>query len=161
MDERELDLQEVSIRRADLSSEAAIKLISGLNRELSQRYPEDGANHFRLDAEEVDEGRGTFLIAHAGAEPLGCGAVRRIGAGVAEIKRMYVTPHARGQGLGRKILVALQEEARGLGATRILLETGDSQPEAIALYSRAGFVRIPPFGEYVDSPLSVCMAKDL
>ena len=152
---------EVSIQRSDLSSEAATRLISALNAELSRRYPEEGANHFRLDAQEVEEGRGAFFIAYANGEPLGCGAIRRIGADCAEIKRMYVEPYARGQGVGRKILLTLQEEARRLGVARILLETGERQPEAIALYNRAGFLRVRAFGEYVDSPLSVCMAKDL
>jgi putative acetyltransferase len=152
---------EVSIRREDLSSEVAAKLISALNVELSRRYPEEGANHFRLDAQEVEEGQGAFFIAYANGQPLGCGGIRRIGADSAEIKRMYVEPYARGQGVGRRILLTLQEEARRLGITRILLETGDRQPEAIALYSQVGFVRFPAFGEYVDSPLSVCMAKDL
>ena len=63
--------------------------------------------------------------------------------------------------MGRVILAALEAEARQLGIARLLLETGERQPEAVTLYTRAGFVRIPPFGEYLTSPLSVCMAKDL
>ncbi|WP_437338073.1 GNAT family N-acetyltransferase [Sorangium sp. So ce394] len=59
------------------------------------------------------------------------------------------------------ILRALEEQALALGRTRLVLETGVRQPEAIALYRRAGFVEIPPFGEYLGSPLSVCMGKDL
>ena len=68
---------------------------------------------------------------------------------------------ARGAGLGRRILDALSAEARALGATRVVLETGARQHVAIGLYERAGFVRVAAFGEYVGSPLSVCMAKDL
>jgi len=74
---------------------------------------------------------------------------------------MYVSPEARGHGVGRAVLAALQTEARALGLARLVLETGIRQPEAIALYERAGFSRIPAFGEYVNSPVSVCMAKDL
>ena len=74
--------------------------------------------------------------------------MRRIEPGVAEIKRMYVDPSARGRGVGRQILDALEAEARRLGARRIVLETGPRQPEAIALYARAGFAEIPLFGEY-------------
>jgi putative acetyltransferase len=59
------------------------------------------------------------------------------------------------------LLGTLEAEARGLGVNRLVLETGVRQPEAIALYERAGFRKIPAFGEYVDSPLSVCMAKAL
>ncbi|WP_437818266.1 GNAT family N-acetyltransferase [Sorangium sp. So ce1078] len=65
----------------------------------------------------------------------------------------------RGRGVARAVLAALEEEARRLGVTRLVLETGERQPEALALYSRTGFRRIPPFGEYVDSPLSVCLEK--
>src|SRR4029077_17212677 len=119
------------------------------------------ANHFRLDPEEVAEGQGAFLAAYAGGRAVGCGAVRRIDPGTAEIIRKFVRPDARGRGLGRFLLAALEGEALRLGARRLLLETGDRQPEALALYERAGFARIPPFGEYVGSPLSVCMAKDL
>jgi GNAT superfamily N-acetyltransferase len=152
----------IEIRRAAITSSAARKLILALNAELSARYPEDGtAAHFRLDAGEVAHGRGAFLVAYAGGAPLACGAVRLLGADTAEIKRMYVRPSARGRGLGRRMLGALEAEARTLGAKQIVLETGPRQPEAIALYARAGFAEIAAFGEYEDSPLSVFMGKDL
>ena len=117
-----------------------------------------------MDADEVAEGRGAFFVAYIDGQPVGCGAVRRIEPTVAEIKRMYVAPAARGRGVGRRILVELEAEARQLGVRRLVLETGPRQPEAIALYARAGFVEIPLFGEYLNTPhpeLSVCMAKDL
>jgi len=134
---------------------------SHASAELSSRYPEDGATHFRLDPDEVAPGRGAFLVATRAGEPVGCGAVRRIEAETGEIKRMYVSPEARGHGVGRAVLAALETEARAPGLARLVLETGIRQPEAIALYERAGFSRIPAFGEYVNSPVSVCMAKDL
>jgi len=149
------------IRRADISQSDAQSLIAALNAELSARYPEPGATHFRLDADEVAEGRGAFLVAFMATRPVGCGAVRRIDSSMAEIKRMYVVPGARGKSIGRRILFALEDEARNLGATRLVLETGGRQPEALALYARAGFVRIPAFGEYVGSPWSICMEKTL
>jgi GNAT superfamily N-acetyltransferase len=149
------------IRSEDLSSPTAQQLVSALNAELDARYPEDGANFFRLEPEEVSNGRGMFLAAYLNGKPVGCGAVRRIEPHVAEIKRMYVTPAARGRGIGRQILDALESHARQLGATRLVLETGPRQPEAIALYARAGFAEIPLFGEYIGSRFSVCMAKNL
>jgi putative acetyltransferase len=152
---------DVAMSRGDVTSRAARALIEALNAELAQRYPEEGANHFRLDPDEVADGRGAFLIATRSGAPIGCGAVRRIADATGEIKRMYVSPAERGRGAGRAILSALEAEARALGLTRLLLETGSRQPEAIALYERAGFSVIAPFGEYVDSPLSVCMAKAL
>jgi putative acetyltransferase len=151
----------VMVRREEIGSTLAYQLISELNAELSKRYPEEGANHFRLDADEVTPDRGAFLVASIEGEAVGCGAVRRLDDGVAEIKRMYVRPAARGRGTGAALLAALEAEARRLGVSRLVLETGDRQAEAIALYEHNGFVVTPRFGEYVDSPLSVCMAKDL
>jgi GNAT superfamily N-acetyltransferase len=144
-----------------LLSPVAQALIAELNTELSARYPEEGATHFRLDAEEVASGHGAFLVAYLDGEPVACGAVRRNEDGAAEIKRMYTRPAARGRGVARALLDALEAEARTLGADRLVLETGERQLEAVALYHRAGFVEIPCFGEYVDSPLSLCMGKEL
>lgn len=153
--------QEITIERGDLLSGTATQLINALNNELSERYPEEGANHFQLDAEEVREGRGGFFIVFSHSEPIGCGAVRKIDDDTAEIKRMYIVPHARNMGLGRRILQTLEAEASRLGVSRMVLETGERQPEALSLYTRLGFVRIQPFGEYIDSPFSVCMGKAL
>jgi GNAT superfamily N-acetyltransferase len=156
-----LNKSDVEIGRADILSPVVQRLIGALNAELDARYPEEGANHFRLDPDEVANGRGAFLVAYIGGKPVGCGAVRRIEPTVAEIKRMYVAPEARGRGVGRQVLMELETEARRLGATRLVLETGPRQPEALALYSRAGFVEVPNFGEYVGCEFSVCMAKEL
>jgi putative acetyltransferase len=149
------------VEREDLRSATAETLIRALNDELSQRYPEEGANHFRLDPEEVAEGRGVFLVVRSAGRPVGCGAVRRVDTQTGEIKRMYVAPEFRGQGVARHLLTALEAESTALGMSRLVLETGARQPEALALYERAGFARIPAFGEYVHSPLSVCMSKQL
>jgi GNAT superfamily N-acetyltransferase len=157
----EADQGDVIVERVDVLSLAARTLIDALNAELSIRYPEADANHFRLDPDEVAEGRGAFLIARRSGRPIGCGAVRRIDERTSEIKRMYVSPEERGRGIGRVLLVALEAEARALGISRLVLETGIRQAEAIALYERAGFSRIAPFGEYGGSRLSVRMAKQL
>ena len=156
-----ISTRKLEIRRADLLSPVVQQLICALNDELEALYPEEGANHFRLDPEEVADGRGAFLVAHIDGQPVGCGAVRRIEPTVAEIKRMYVAPEARGRGVGRQVLLELEAEARRLGATRLVLETGPRQAEALALYRRAGFVEVPNFGEYVGCEFSVCMAKEL
>jgi GNAT superfamily N-acetyltransferase len=156
--------REIDIRREDIVSPVAQQLISALNAELDERYPEEGANHFDLAVEEIAEGRGAFLVAFVDDDPVGCGAVRRISPTTFEIKRMFVVPSARGRGVGRRILDELQSIARQLGAARLVLETGVRQPEALALYTGAGFTTIPLFGSYADTPhpeLSVCMAKNL
>jgi putative acetyltransferase len=150
-----------TLRPEPLDSPAALRLITALNTELSARYPEAGANHFRLDPEEVAPGRGAFLVAYDGEEPVACGAFRRLDDQTAEIKRMFVVPARRGQGLGGAVLAALEEQARAGGVVRLVLETGVRQPEAIALYRRFGFRDIAPFGQYIASALSVCLGKEL
>jgi GNAT superfamily N-acetyltransferase len=151
----------VEIRKEALDGASARALIAALNGELSGIYPEAGANHFRLDPDEVAPGNGAFFVAYLGGDAVGCGALRRIDAGTAEIKRMFVRPEARGRGISVAILETLETEARRLGLRRILLETGVRQTEALALYRRGGYDSIPPYGEYLGSPLSVCMGKDL
>jgi putative acetyltransferase len=74
---------------------------------------------------------------------------------------MYVVPAARGRGLSRQILAALEEEARTLGYALVRLETGHLQPEAIALYASAGFGPIPRYGPYSSDDRSVCFEKRL
>src|SRR6185436_18708299 len=141
----------IEIRKEALDSEAGKRLIGALDVELRGSYPEPGANHFRLDGEEVSEGSGAFVVAYADGMAVGCGAVRKLDETTAELKRMYVTPEARGKGIGGAVLRALEAEARALGATRLLLETGIRQKTAEAMYRRAGYADIPPFGEYVAS----------
>ena len=151
----------VIVQKGSVGSPAVRALILALNAEITERYPEVGANFFRLDTSDVAPGRGTFLVATVDGEVVGCGAVRLLDDADAEMKRMYVTPPFRSRGIGRALLVALEDEARSLGAKRLVLETGERMPEAVALYERTGFTVIPPFGEYVGAPLSLCMAKDL
>jgi putative acetyltransferase len=153
---------DVDVRREDLTSPVAAALIAALNAELTERYPEEGVCHFGLDAAEVAEGRGAFVVARVDGKPAACGAIRRIdGDGTGEIKRMYVAPSFRGRGIGARVLAALEAEARRLQLLRIVLETGERQPEALTLYRRAGYVAIPAFGEYIGTPLTFCMEKRL
>jgi GNAT superfamily N-acetyltransferase len=153
----------LEVRPASIVSDEATELITALNAELSAAYPEPGATHFRLDPNEVAPGKGAFFVALLDSEPVGCGAVRLLDGGAdAEIKRMYTAPSARGRGVARAILAAIESEARRLGARRLVLETGTRQTSALALYRREGFVEIDAFGEYVASPgTSVCMARAL
>ena len=148
-------------RRTTLDEAVAKRLIGALNAELEERYPEEGANHFRLDGDEVEGDRGVFLVAYLDDEPVGCGALRRLDEQDAEIKRMYVDPGTRGSGVGRRLLGELVARARRLGATCVVLETGTRQVEALGLYASAGFHEVPRFGEYENSPLSRCFAREL
>ncbi len=152
----------ITISRAELTADVSRALIDALNAELSGIYSEPGANHFRLDHEEITGGRGTFLIVYREGAPVGCGALRLIDAETAELKRMYVSPSVRGIGLGRRLVTALEVEARALGVQRLVLETGVQQIAALALYRATGFRPIPLYGEYcLSRETSVCLGKEL
>jgi GNAT superfamily N-acetyltransferase len=156
-------MSSVRIESVALDEPAVRELIEELDAELHSLYPEEGAVHDRLDEAEVTPGRGVLLAAveDTTGHLLGCGAVRLREPGVVEIKRMYVRPHARGRGVGKALLDALEAEAEALFADRVVLETGARQLEAVELYRRAGYVEIERFGEYTDSPLSLCMSRTL
>ncbi|WP_250027692.1 GNAT family N-acetyltransferase [Paractinoplanes maris] len=103
-----------------------------------------------------------FLVALApDGTALACGALRRLDATSAEIKRMYVVPTSRGQGLATAVLRALESAAVTRGWTTLRLETGTEQPEAIRFYEREGYTEIPLFGPYAGSDLSVCYERTL
>jgi putative acetyltransferase len=120
-------------------------------------YPAE-SNHF-VDASVLVQPNVVFLVARGGGNALGCGAIVRAADGTAEIKRLWVSPDARGLKLGQRLLEALIAEARSEGVGRLQLETGISQPEALALYRRAGFVEIGAFGDYQPDPLSLFMER--
>ena len=150
----------VEVRSEPLDSPVAQRLIAELNAELSRDYPPAQRFH-SLGAEEVAEGAGAFLVAWVDSEPAGCGAVRMLSPDRAELKRMYVAPAHRGRGLSRAILRSLEARAAELGATQIVLETGDKALAALGLYESAGYTRIPCFGAYAASPTSICFGKHL
>ncbi|GAA2787026.1 GNAT family N-acetyltransferase [Crossiella cryophila] len=103
-----------------------------------------------------------FLLARdADGQAVGCGALRLLGPDSVEIKRMYVTPSARGSGVAVAVLRALENEARRRGLRTLLLETGTAQPDAMRFYEREGYRPIENFGVYVGSELSRCYRRDL
>jgi len=157
-----MGLMQPELRPGDLDQQAVVQLLCALDEEIRARY--DGPlDDFvgRLDPAEVEPGRGAFVVAWVDAEAVGCGAVRLLDDETAELKRMYVAPGCRRQGMAGAILRSLEDHARALGATRIVLETVIDPPAAVALYRAAGYGEIPKFGPYVDSEISFCMAKVL
>jgi len=149
------------IAAEDATSADAAGLIAGLSEELAHRYDhtEDGSGHFR--PEDVAVPRSVFLVGRLVGLPVACGALRPLEGDVGEVKRMYVKPGVRGQGLSKRLLAALEDAARRMGYVALRLETGDRQPEAIRLYESAGYQRTDPFGIYIDNPHSVCFEKRL
>lgn len=104
---------------------------------------------------------GTFVVARIHGIAVGCGGICRFDDTRAELKRMYVEPGSRGLGLGRRLLEALETEARRLGYAAVVLETGDRQPEALGLYASAGYEPIPCYEPYASRALSRCFEKPL
>jgi GNAT superfamily N-acetyltransferase len=142
-----------------IESREAQQLIGELDRELRQRYP--GSSVHSLDLQSVTPENTIFLVGYLDGAAVACGAIRKIGPGTGEVKRVYVKPAVRGQGLSKLILRRLEDEARRAGLVTLKLETGTKQPESVGLYRQAGYIDIPKFGEYVDDPYSICMEKQL
>jgi ribosomal protein S18 acetylase RimI-like enzyme len=137
----------------------AIALIDELELHLASLYPVESRHGFSVEKllrEEV----AFFLLRDAGT-PAACGGIKLFGMEYGEIKRMYVRPRFRGRGFGKLMLDHLVEHARRRGVLLLRLETGIHQREAIGLYERMGFQRIPPFPPYREDPLSRCYEKRL
>jgi DNA-binding MarR family transcriptional regulator/predicted N-acetyltransferase YhbS len=117
--------------------------------ELDRRFADgfDVARSNRADVRDLEPPRGLVLMAHLGAEPVGCAAMIQHPDGIAELKRMWVAPHVRGTGLGRRLLAELERHARQAKATVTRLETNRALTEAIAMYRSAGYHEVAPFNE--------------
>ena len=135
----------------------AVALINELEAQLDPLYPR-ASRHGLSVAQLIDQGVAFFVLRSEG-EPVGCGGVKLFGTDYGEIKRMYMRPAFRGRGLARAMLEHLASYSQSQGVSLLRLETGIHQREAIGLYERAGFMRIPPFGEYHEDPLSLFFEK--
>ncbi|SCL41948.1 Acetyltransferase (GNAT) family protein [Micromonospora pallida] len=102
-----------------------------------------------------------YLAVVVNGRAVACGGIQALDSGTGEIKRMYVRPAFRGRGIGRQLLVALEEVAFQQGLHTLCLETATYLPAAIALYTSGGYASVPLFGEYVGKAYSVCFAKRL
>jgi putative acetyltransferase len=151
----------LSVTAEPFDSQDARRLIAALDAALTEVYPPEQRFGPNLKPEHLEDGRGAFLVARDGDRAVGCGAIRRLDATTAEVKRMYVEPDHRGRRVGWAVLAGLEAAARQLGVQRLVLETGIYQEEAIALYRRAGFTPIDCWGEYASSPTSLCYEKTL
>lgn len=147
----------ITRERPDTSD--AIGLITELEDHLAAQYPAEsrhGLSVERLLAEGV-----AFFLLRTDGTPASCGGVKLVGSEYGEIKRMYVRPQFRGAGFGKMMLAQLEAHALANDINLLRLETGIHQREAIGLYERLGFYRIPPFGPYTDDPLSRYYEKRL
>jgi GNAT superfamily N-acetyltransferase len=153
----------IEIRRAGYLAPDAQRLISAALADLAERYGDGEGDATPVDPAQFEPPHGAFFVAYLDGVPVAAGAWRSHGddGTVAEIKRMYTAPAARGRGLARAVLAAVEDSARRHGRRQIVLETGDRQPEAIRLYESAGYRRIPNFGYYAGHPGCVSLGREL
>lgn len=151
----------LKVTSADPCSPEAIELVQALSQELARRYDfaDDGSGNFK--PEDALDPRSGFVLGRVNGRAVACGAFRLLEDDVCVIKRVFVAPSCRGRGYSKAILAELERLAAGLGYAVARLETANHQPEAIGLYERAGYRRIPNFGVYVGSERSVCFEKSL
>lgn len=140
-------------------TEDAVALITELEAHLDPLYPRESRHGYSVE-KLLREGVSFFIIRDNGT-PIGCGGVQFFGTEYGEIKRMYIRPRFRGRGFAKLMLDHLSEYSRSKGINVLRLETGIHQHDAIALYERAGFRAILPFGEYKPDPLSRFYEKTL
>ena len=134
-----------------------IALIAELDAYQDTLYPPEA--RYALDLGSLTQPNVVFAVARdAAGRAVGCGAIV-LGPEFGELKRMFVSPVARGQGLAQRLLARLEAEAAARGCDLLTLESGPFQPEALGLYARCGYERRGPFGGYADDPLSVFMQK--
>jgi GNAT superfamily N-acetyltransferase len=151
----------VTIEPIRLDDPRITGLLADQQAEMASHYGGEGGSGAPPRGDEFVPPSGVFLAARRDGEIIGCGGVCRLEDGVAELRRMYVAPAARGLGVGRRLLAALEVEALTLGYESIRLETGFRQREAIGLYESAGFRRGDCWGPYLTDPKSVCYEKRL
>jgi GNAT superfamily N-acetyltransferase len=147
---------EIELFRTNSDDPGFRSLVALLDAELAER---DGAEHeFFARFNKIDSIR-NVVVARWNGTAVGCGAFKPFDSETAEIKRMFVMPDQRGRRIAAVILDELETWAAELGFVAALLETGYGQPEAIRLYERSGYARIPNFGQYSGVASSVCFSK--
>lgn len=148
----------MKIHRTTSDNDHFRQLVALLDQELAEI---DGDDHaFYAQFNKTDQLK-QCIVAYTADQPVGCGAIRAFGDDAVEIKRMYVLPECRGKGIATQILAELETWTAELGYLRCVLETGKRQPDAIHLYEKTGYRRIPNFGQYIGVDNSVCLEKRL
>jgi GNAT superfamily N-acetyltransferase len=156
------DPDTIRIALADPDDPAALSCIDGYYRFLLAGFPALFVPAMlplpMPDAASYRPPQGAFLVAWSGDLPAGCVSLRPLETDVAEVKRLWVNPIARGQGLARRLMHAIEDQARSIGVTRLQLDTHSALTEAVALYRSDGWTDIPP---YTTPPANLWLAKRL
>lgn len=141
----QLGAVEVEIKQVPANDPDAAALDAALRDEVESRYAGSGGGETGSPLAEAVEPGGVVLLAYAGGDAIGVGALREFGPGVAEIKRMYVAPANRGSGVATRLLEELENRARVRGFELVRLDTRDRLAEAIRIYRAAGYREIPDY----------------
>lgn len=152
-------MSDLELRAEPYDGPIAQQLIAALQQEYVVRY--GGPDAAPVHPSEFAPPQGRFVVGYLETVAVAMGGVRRIDSDTVEIKRMYVAPDCRGRGWSRVVLAHLESLARELGATRVLLETGHMQPEAMRLYETSGYEVVEGFGHYRCEPGAVAYGKTL
>ena len=148
----------LDLKRTDSSNQNFQRLVQQLDADLKIR---DGEDHeFFAQFNKIDK-INYVIVAYEEGEAVGCGAIKKYSDQIIEIKRMYVVPHRRSQGIASRILKELEFWAKELYFTKCILETGKKQPEAIGLYIKNNYITIPNFGQYEKVDNSICFEKTI
>ncbi|MCB0118752.1 MAG: GNAT family N-acetyltransferase [Anaerolineales bacterium] len=148
----------VDLLRSNSYNSDFIELVKHLDIDLAQR---DGKEHsFYAQFNKIDAIK-YVVIAYENGQPVGCGAIKEFAPGIMEVKRMYTLPEHRGKQIASQVLSELESWAVELSCTKCVLETGKKQPEAIRMYERNGYKRIPNYGQYVGVENSICFEKNI
>ncbi len=148
----------ITCTRTNAENTGFIKLVKELDADLRIR---DGTEHgFYSQFNKIDTIK-YAIVAFENNIPVGCGAIKEFSTDTVEIKRMYVPPTKRGQGIASIILNELENWAKELKYNKCVLETGKKQPEAIGLYTKNGYTLIPNYGQYEGVENSVCFGKEI
>lgn len=151
----------ITIEPIDPLHEDAIFLLHEAAREIRPLYNIGEDPNINLPTNEALSDRGIYLLARVDGKPIGCAALCPLDEVTAELRRMYVLPPFRRQGVARVLIQEIEQAAIKFKYTTIRLETGNRQPKAIALYQSCGYQQIESFGPYVGDPTSVCFEKQL
>jgi putative acetyltransferase len=148
----------LSLIKTNSDSSDFRSLVVLLDADLQERYGEQQS--FFSQFNKLDHIH-HVIVAYENNQPIGCGAFKEYELGVAEIKRMFIKQQHRGKGIAGQILAALEQWAKQEGFKSCILETAIKQPEAIRVYEREGYKRIPNYGQYIGVEISICMKKDI
>lgn len=151
-------------RRTDLDDPNAALLVDHMVDHLLELYPDLDRCAARLDPDDFRPPQGGWILVELEGQPVACGGVRACGAfgqAVAELKRIWVEPSARGSGVSRLLLAQCELLAQALGYREVVLDTGPLQVAAMRLYEASGYRKIPNYGVNAASTFMISFAKSL